>query len=149
MVASPAYAATDLTGWGTAAGGGDIDSVETAIGLSRTDPRIIIARIINIALGFLGIIAVGLIIYAGWLWMTAGGEAQKIEKAKKILIGAVIGLLIILASFALVSFILSRLLDATGGGPGGPGGPGGAFGASAAPSAPLPARAPASSRNQR
>ncbi|MDD4271588.1 MAG: IPT/TIG domain-containing protein [Patescibacteria group bacterium] len=84
-------------------------------GLSAAnDPRIIAANIIRIVLGFLGIIAVGLIIYAGWLWMTAEGEAEKVEKAKKILIGAVIGLTICLASFAIASFILNNLLDATG-----------------------------------
>ncbi|MDO8592298.1 MAG: hypothetical protein Q7R92_00825 [bacterium] len=85
-------------------------------GLSAaSDPRVIAANIIRIALGFLGIIAVGLIIYAGYLWMTANGEAEKVEKAKKILIGAVIGLLICLASFAIASYILSRLTEATGG----------------------------------
>jgi hypothetical protein len=83
-------------------------------GLGNEDPRIMAARVIRIALGFLGIIAVGLIIYAGWLWMTAAGQADKIERAKKILIGAVIGLVICLASFAIASFILSRLLGATG-----------------------------------
>ncbi|MBU0722025.1 hypothetical protein KKA93_01025 [Patescibacteria group bacterium] len=85
-------------------------------GLAVSDPRIIAANIIRIILGFLGIIAVGLIIYAGWLWMTAAGEAEKAEKARKILTGAIIGLVICLASFAIASFILSRLLGATGSG---------------------------------
>jgi len=85
-------------------------------GLGATDPRVIAANIIRIILGFLGILAVILIIFAGWLYMTAGGEAEKVEKAKKILIGAVIGLVICLASFAIASFILNSLLDATGAG---------------------------------
>jgi hypothetical protein len=84
------------------------------IGLGNSDPRIIIANIIRIVLGFLGIIALVLIIYAGWLWMTAGGESDKIDKAKKILIGAVIGMIISLSAFAIASFILSRLMEATG-----------------------------------
>ncbi|MEI6596598.1 MAG: IPT/TIG domain-containing protein [bacterium] len=83
-------------------------------GLGATDPRIIAANIIRIILGFLGIIALGLIIFAGWLYMTAEGEEEKVEKAKKILTGAVIGLVICLASFAIASFILSKLLGATG-----------------------------------
>lgn len=88
-------------------------------GLSAAnDPRAIAANIIRIALGFLGLIAISLIIYAGWLWMTAAGEEEKIEKAKKILISAVIGLIIILSAFAIASFILSRLLGATTGGGG-------------------------------
>ncbi|MDD5071117.1 MAG: Ig-like domain-containing protein [Patescibacteria group bacterium] len=106
------------------------------IGLSSEDPRVMAANVIRIALGFLGIIAVSLIIYAGWLYMTAAGEEEKIEKAKKILTGAIIGLIIILSSFAIASFVLNRLLTAstpgvgtgidTGAGPGiGPGvGPG-------------------------
>lgn len=97
-------------------------------GLSNTqDIRIIIARIIRIIIGFLGIIAVGLIMYAGWLWMTSEGEAEKVEKAKKTLTNAVIGLIIIMASFAIASFILNKLMGATDGGdtPGPPGGGGG------------------------
>lgn len=92
-------------------------------GLSKAvDIRIIIAQIIRIALGFLGIIAVGLIIYAGWLWLTSAGNEEKIERAKKILQNAVIGLIIILSAFAIASFILSRLIGAaTGGGQNGPG----------------------------
>ncbi len=108
-----------------------------AIGLGNTDPRIIIANIIRFALGFLGIIAVALAMYAGWLWITSAGEAEKIDKAKKLLTAAVIGLMIIMSSFAIASFILNRLIEATGGGGpgGGPGGgvpPGGG-----SPSAPV------------
>jgi len=96
-----------------------LDEVSSEIGLAVVDPRIIVARVINIILGFLGIIAVGLIIYAGWLWMTAAGNEERIQQAKKILINAVIGLVIILSSFAIASFILSRLIAATSGGSGG------------------------------
>jgi hypothetical protein len=85
-------------------------------GLSNAvDIRIIIARIIRVALGFLGIIAVGLIIYAGFLWMTSGGNEEKIEQAKAILKNAVIGLIIVLSAFAIASFVLNMLLNASGG----------------------------------
>lgn len=93
----------------------------TETGLSAVDPRVTIARIVRIALGFLGIIALGLIIYAGFVWMTAKGEEEKINQAKKIMISASIGLAIVLASFAITSFILGKLLSSTGGG-GGTGG---------------------------
>ncbi|MDD4271589.1 MAG: Ig-like domain-containing protein [Patescibacteria group bacterium] len=82
-------------------------------GLSNTqDIRIIIAKIIRVIIGFLGIIALGLIIYAGWLWMTSQGNEEKVEQAKKVLTNAVIGLIIIVASFAIVSFVLNSLLGA-------------------------------------
>ncbi len=93
------------------------DEVSSGLGgsLSGSDPRAIAGRIINIALGLLGVIAVGLIIYAGFLWMTSGGEEEKISKAKKLLISAVIGLGIILSSWAIASFVLNRLHNATNG----------------------------------
>lgn len=105
--------------------GGTEGEVQNAIGLSADDPRIVVARIIRVFLGFLGIIAVVLVMYAGWLWMTSEGNEEQIQRAKRTLVNALIGLAIILSAFAIVTFILNRFL---GGGPGGPGegsGPGG------------------------
>lgn len=84
------------------------------IGLGATDPRVIVAKIIRIALGFLGILAVGLILYAGFLWMTSEGNEEKVSRAKKVLTNAVIGLIIILSAFTLATFILNKLIGATG-----------------------------------
>lgn len=85
-------------------------------GLSNDqDIRVTIAKIIRIVIGFLGIIAVSLIMYAGWVWMTSEGNEEKIEQAKKILTNAVIGLAIILSAFAIVSFIIN-VLGGSGGG---------------------------------
>ncbi|MCF7860200.1 pilin, partial [Patescibacteria group bacterium] len=93
-----------------------VNEIGNVIKLSATDPRIIIARIINIVLLFLGVIAVGLIIYAGFIWMTSAGNDEKVEEAKKILKNAVIGLIIILSSWGIATFILNRLISATGSG---------------------------------
>src|SRR3989344_4167384 len=105
----------------TAFGGATGQTVETLsgeAGLGTTDFRLVVARVINIALGFLGIIAVALIIYAGFLWMTAAGNESQIAIAKKIMTGAVIGLVIILAAFGIAVFVMRVLLGATGGGGG-------------------------------
>ncbi|MBU0648787.1 hypothetical protein KJ969_01610 [Patescibacteria group bacterium] len=99
--------------------------VAEEIGLGGGDIRVVVARIIRSFLTLLGITAVVLILYGGFVWMTAGGDEEKVEKAKKILINAVIGLAIILTSFAITQFVLNSLLEATGVGPGGPGGGGG------------------------
>ena len=82
-------------------------------GLGSADIRLTIARIIHVALGLLGIVAVGLTIYAGYMWMTAGGNSDQIGDAKKILINSVIGLAIILSAYSIVSFVISKLVDAT------------------------------------
>jgi len=84
--------------------------------LTSTDPRVLIGRIIQIALSFLGAIAIVIIMYAGFLWMSSDGDEEKISQAQKILKNAVIGLVIILASWGITTFILSRLSAAIGGG---------------------------------
>ncbi|MFA5133189.1 MAG: hypothetical protein WC459_00035 [Patescibacteria group bacterium] len=88
---------------------------EGGVELARTDIRVIIGRIIEVFLGLLGMIAVVLIIYAGWLWMSAAGDSQKIASAKKTLINAIIGLAIILSAFGITQFIVSGLIRATSG----------------------------------
>lgn len=83
--------------------------------LQAPDIRVVIANIIRIALGFLGIITVCLILYGGFLWMTAGGNEETIEKAKKVLTNSIIGLVIILTSFAITQFLISKFSEATRG----------------------------------
>ncbi|MFA7653979.1 MAG: LamG-like jellyroll fold domain-containing protein [Candidatus Magasanikbacteria bacterium] len=84
-------------------------------GLSEGDIRITIANIIRAFLGLLGIIVVGLLIYAGYTWMTAGGDDEKINQAKKIIRNAAIGLVLILSAYAITSFVMTRLLAAQSG----------------------------------
>ncbi len=93
-----------------------LQDIDETVNLVDTDIRIIIGRIIKTFLGLLGIVVVVLIIYAGFLWMTAGGEEEKIGKAKKILLNSVIGLAIILSSYSITNFILKKLTNAIRGG---------------------------------
>jgi len=102
-----------------------MEEIGQTIGLPTTDIRLVVARIIRVALGFLGVVALVLILYGGFVWMTAGGNEEKIQKAKKILVNAAIGLAIILSAYAIASFVINALVSATTGGEGGTGGPGG------------------------
>ncbi|MFH0780189.1 MAG: pilin, partial [Parcubacteria group bacterium] len=79
-------------------------------GLQNGDVRVIIGNIIKAFLGVLGIIAIILVIYAGFLYMTAGGDPEKTKRAIGYLKDAAIGLAIIFSSYAIASFIISRLL---------------------------------------
>jgi TRAP-type C4-dicarboxylate transport system permease small subunit len=90
-----------------------ITEVEETIELGKRDIRSTIASIINVAMGLLGIIAVGIILIGGFQWMTAGGNEENVEKAKKRIIQGVIGLAIILASWAIARFVLESLVTAT------------------------------------
>ncbi|HCC23485.1 TPA: hypothetical protein DF272_04920 [Candidatus Falkowbacteria bacterium] len=94
------------------------EQVGEATGLGNEDPRIIIARVIRIFFGFVGSIFLVLMIYAGYLYMTSGGEEVKTGKAKKVMINATIGLAIMMSAFAITSYIISRLQDILGGGTG-------------------------------
>ncbi len=93
----------------------------TAIGLGTRDIRETIARIIKIVLGILGIIVTLIIIYGGWMWMTAGGNVQRVDTAKKILMNGVIGLLIIVLAYAITVWIFNIILQGTQGSDGGGG----------------------------
>jgi len=94
-----------------------VDVVDSSLLLASTDIRIIAVRIINVLLGFLGVITLGLILYAGFLIMTSGGAEDKIAQGRKIMINAVIGLVIIMSAWAITKFILNSLLAATTGMP--------------------------------
>ncbi len=82
-------------------------------GLSDEDPRSLAGNIIRVALALLGIIAVVFIVYAGFLWMTSGGNNEQITKARRTIMYAAIGLLIILSAFAITEFVLQNLSEAT------------------------------------
>lgn len=79
------------------------------IGLNNTDPRTTTARIINIALGFLGVIAVVLILIGGFKWMTAAGNEEAVDSAKKLLSAGIIGLIIIFMAWGIATFVLGKL----------------------------------------
>ena len=82
-------------------------------GLGNADPREIASSVIKVVLGFLGIIAVLIILYAGFLWMTAAGNDDKISSAKSMMSAGVIGLIIVLAAFGIATFVMEALVTAT------------------------------------
>jgi hypothetical protein len=84
-----------------------------SIGLGSKDIRITIASILNVAMGLLGMIAVIIILLGGFKWMTAMGNDDKVKEARKLIVSGVIGLIIILTSYALATFVISSILNAT------------------------------------
>lgn len=74
------------------------------------EPGEIVQNIVAIAFGLLGLIAVVMIIYAGFLWLTAAGEEEKATKGKTLLFQAVIGLIIILSAYMVTYFVLRQLI---------------------------------------
>ncbi len=93
-----------------------IQSVDGEVSLGKEDIRITITKIISTALGLLGIMAVGIVLYGGFKWMTAGGNEEQVLDAKRLLINGLIGLVIIMSAWAIARFVLAKLSDATGSG---------------------------------
>ena len=87
--------------------------IKGTLGLGDKDPRDIAAQVIKIILAFLGIIAVIIILLGGFKWMTAGGNEDKVGEAKKLIVAGIIGLVIIIAAFAIATFVLNSLVTAT------------------------------------
>lgn len=78
------------------------------------DIRITVAKMINVALGFLGVIFIGLTVFAGFQYMTSGGNQEKTSQAVGLLKNAVIGLLIILAAWSITRYsiiIMQKTFD--------------------------------------
>ncbi len=66
-----------------------------------------IARIIYIVLGLLGVVFLALLLLGGFNWMTSSGNEEKVRKAKETLLNALIGILITLAAFAISFFLIN------------------------------------------
>ena len=86
----------------------------------------IIYRIIRTFFLLLGLIFLGMMLYGGYNWMTAMGEEEKVETAKKTITSSIIGIAIIIASYAIVTFIINSVYNsatpAAGGATSGTGG---------------------------
>lgn len=81
---------------------------------ARMEINKIIGTIINAILGFTGVIFLVLIIAAGELWLTAGGNSEQTEKARGLIFNAVIGLLIVFGSYLATNYAVPFVLTYTG-----------------------------------
>ena len=106
-----AGATADASDCGT--GLGQIPCV-SGLGLGTVSLSELIRSIIQVILGFLGVIAVLIILWGGFIWMTAAGEPDKVDKAKKMIYSGIIGLVVIFAAYAIATFVFSQLQTITG-----------------------------------
>lgn len=88
--------------------------IETQTGLGNTNVSNATATVVNMIIGLLGIIALILIFYGAFTWMTAGGNEDNISKAKNIIVAAAVGLLIVFLSAAIARYLLEQTGNVTG-----------------------------------
>ena len=74
----------------------------------KTDQNLnaVLSNVVGIILSVIGGIFVIFIVYAGYIWMTAHGNEQKSSKAKEIIIQSIIGLIVIIAAYAISYFVI-------------------------------------------
>jgi cytochrome bd-type quinol oxidase subunit 2 len=73
---------------------------------------IMLAQLVQISLGFVGIVSVVMLVYAGFQYMTSGGDGEVIQGAVKTIKNAVIGMAIVLISYSLTLFVMGRMFRA-------------------------------------
>jgi hypothetical protein len=84
----------------------------TTSGLGTAPLQSTIAGLIRVVMGFLGIVAVVVILLGGFMWMTAGGNEEKVGKAKKLIISGIIGLVIVISAYAIATFVVGSIINA-------------------------------------
>lgn len=89
------------------------DSFTNQTGLGDANLEVTIGALIKTVIRFLGIIAVIVVLYGGFRWMTASGNDEKVAEAKRILIAGLIGLAIVLTALAITTFVINQILGAT------------------------------------
>ena len=96
-----------------------MNNIEGNTGLGGYDdvanegPVVTASRIINFLLLLLGTIALCLTVYAGYLWMFSRGNEEDVTKAKGIMTGSVIGILLILSSYGILNFVFRSFTNIT------------------------------------
>lgn len=74
-----------------------------------TDPRVIVGNVISAIISVIGSIAFLMFVYGGVLWITSFGDSAKVDKGKKVLVWATMGLGMIAASYVLVNAVIQGL----------------------------------------
>lgn len=97
---------------------GKLESVGQEGGYAQADKytisKNIVGPIIQAALSLIGVIFLVLMIYGGYSWMTAHGNEEQVTKAKNIITRAMIGLIIVVAAYAIATFVTAYLITESG-----------------------------------
>ena len=96
--------------------GSQLHAAGNGLGISEpVDPRVTVMLIIRFGLKLLGLVVFCFILYAGFVWLTSGGNSEKVATAQKILRNSIIGLAIIIASYSITILAINIALGRAGG----------------------------------
>lgn len=107
-----ARAAYDFGGGGLSAANDALTQVGSNANLSSaSDLPSLLGTGISVFLGILGLFFLILVVWAGFMYLNSKGDKEKAKKAMDMLINAVIGMVIIIAAYAIANFVLGALSE--------------------------------------
>ncbi len=109
VLANTALASQALDGLNSSAGKGYNNNPGDVSNLVTNIPQKI-GQIVGVALSLVGVMFLVLMIYGGFTWMMARGNEQDVEKAKRLIEAAVVGLIIVMSAYAITSFIGANVI---------------------------------------
>lgn len=101
-VTARAQGLIDETGLGTTAVASGVPT--------KTNLAQMIGRVIGGLTALMGSVFLALIIYGGFLYMTAQGNDEKIKKAKNVITGSIVGIIIIFSAYTIVGFVITNIV---------------------------------------
>lgn len=96
------YTANDISSF--------VSDVNKGVGADTVDYKTFTAKIVQGGLGVVGLVFFILIFYGGYLWLAARGKDEDIKKAQDTIVAAIIGLMVIVGSYALTNLVFTRLV---------------------------------------
>ncbi len=88
------------------------DCVPLTNPLATTDIKVIMGNTIKVVMGIVGSITLVIFLYGGFLWLTSGGNSEKIQKGLQAMLWAGIGIIVVFSSYAIITLILTTLQQA-------------------------------------
>ncbi len=108
---SAAQEASESAAANTAKGVVDLMANNGGLKTGTIEPVSIVGKVVGTVLGFLGVVFLILMVKAGFSWMLAGGDPQKVINAKKSIVNSVGGLIVCLSAYFLSTFIIENLIN--------------------------------------
>lgn len=113
--------ASTPTSGGASAGGSSAGASSGKYGLSETakaaelpnqdkDVPGMIGMVVKAMLGLVATVFFALMVYGGFLWMTARGESEQVNSAKKLIVNAVLGIVLISAAYAITQYVIDAVI---------------------------------------
>lgn len=82
------------------------DELKDAAGCNTTKKADeVVNAVVNVVLSFVGIIAVCVMIYGGFLYMTSNGDSGKAQKAKNVILYGLVGMIVALLAYTIIIFV--------------------------------------------